>query len=371
MPDLAEPLVKRMAFELTHLRDILISRFDEIIDVRSPGEFADDHVPGAVNLPVLDDAERALVGTIYKQESAFRARKIGASLVAQRAGRNIAASLIEKPGSYQPLVYCWRGGMRSGAFATILQQIGWRAEVLQGGYKAYRRAVVGLLYAMPGTSPPLLPRLVVLEGNTGTAKTEILHLLAARGAQILDLEGLASHRGSLFGAMADDQPAQRAFDSRIAARIALFDPSQPVFVEAESSRIGHLGLPAVVWAEMRSAPRIALRAPSSLRGDYLAKAYVDIADDRERLKRTIDLLAPYHPAGRIADWQTLVQEGKMAELARQLVTHHYDPKYARQRARDTQPQLGVLDLPGLNPEDLDSAASRILALAHQAEAIVT
>lgn len=352
-----------MVYALTRLSDLTDLHFDEIIDVRSPAEFADDHLPGAINLPVLDDEERARVGTLYKQESPFVARKIGAALVAKRAGLNIEQHLLDRPGNYRPLVYCWRGGMRSGAFATILSQIGWRAETLEGGYRSFRRAVVKLLYSPDAGCSTLAPRLVVLDGNTGTAKTALLHRMAAGGAQILDLEGLACHRGSLFGAMDQQQPSQKSFDTAIAMALVKFDPSQPVIVEAESSRIGRLSLPNVLWAEMRQAPRIRVEADPALRGDYLAQMYADIADNPERLSRTIDLLRPYHRSEMIGMWQEMAAEGRTSDLARELVVYHYDPKYARQRARDTQPELGTVRLPQFDDAALEAAARQIMTLA--------
>ncbi|ABI78151.1 conserved hypothetical protein [Hyphomonas neptunium ATCC 15444] len=355
-----------MVYVLKNLRDLADTSFDEIIDVRSPGEFQDDHVPGAINLPVLDDEERALVGTIYKQESAFRARKIGGALVAKRAGLNIERHLLDKPGSYRPLVYCWRGGMRSGAFATILKQIGWRAEILEGGYKSYRRAVVDLLYAPGSPAEVLARRIIVVDGNTGTAKTDLLHRMAARGAQVMDLEGLAGHRGSLFGGLDACQPSQKTFDSAIARQLVMFDPARPIFVEAESSRIGRLALPNVLWSLMRAAPKVRLEASLSERGAYLALAYANIASDRDRLSRTLDLLKPYHAADRLKTWHALAAEGRMEDLARELAAHHYDPKYARQRARDLRPELGCVRLQGFGPDALDRAAQEVLTLAGDA-----
>lgn len=354
-----------MPYTLTHLRELLAPAFDDIIDVRSPSEFLEDHLPGAINLPVLDDEERARVGTIYKQESAFRARKIGGALVARRAGANIEAHLLDKPGSYRPLVYCWRGGMRSGAFATILKQIGWRAETLEGGYKSFRRAVINLLYAPPGNDPPLTGRIVILDGNTGTAKTELLHRMAARGAQVLDLEGLAGHRGSLFGGLDGGQPTQKAFDTAIAMQLVKFDPQRPVMVEAESSRIGQLGVPGALWALMRRAPRLRVDAGLAQRGAYLARAYADVTSDQPRLSQTLDLLRPYHAAERVLAWHELAAAGQMEELACELVAHHYDPKYARQRGRDTQPELGTVSLPGFDAAALEAAAREIMSLAER------
>ena len=167
---------------------------DTIIDVRAPAEYADDHLPGAINLPVLNDAQRTEIGTIYKQVSPFMARKKGAALVAQNAATHLQGPLAAKDGGWQPLIYCWRGGQRSGAFASILEQVGWRVQLLEGGYQSYRREVVKTLYNIA-----LPHRLMLIGGSTGTAKTALLQQLAANGAQILDLEGIAAHRGSLFG----------------------------------------------------------------------------------------------------------------------------------------------------------------------------
>ncbi len=354
-----------MAYILSDLNHILNTTFDDIIDVRSPGEFLEDHLPGAISLPVLDDDERARVGTIYKQESAFAARRIGGALIARRSGSNIETHLLDKPGSYRPLVYCWRGGMRSNAFATILKQIGWRAETLDGGYKSYRRAVVNLLYNSSGDGLPQATRMVILDGNTGTAKTELLHRMASMGAQVLDLEGLAHHRGSLFGGLVGPQPSQKAFDTAIAMHLVKFDSRRPVFVEAESSRIGRLSLPASLWSQMRRAPRIRLEADLAERGAHLARAYGDIATDRARLARTIDLLRPYHPAERIATWKELADAGALEALAEELVAHHYDPKYARQRAREQPPELGRVRLMGFAAVHLDEAAAEIVRLAER------
>ena len=168
-----------MALTLTSLAQISALGFDDIIDVRAPAEWAEDHIPGAINLPVLDDAERAQVGTVYKQVNPFTARKLGAALVARNAATHLQGPLADKPGGWRPLVYCWRGGQRSGSFASILAQIGWRVELVAGGYKAFRGLVVDALYHQPVPAP-----VVVLDGNTGSAKTEVLALLAARGVQV-------------------------------------------------------------------------------------------------------------------------------------------------------------------------------------------
>lgn len=341
-----------MPVTLTSLADLAALGFDDIIDARAPAEYDEDHLPGAISLPVLDDAERARVGTIYKQLTPFTARKLGAALVAQNVARHLLGPLADKPGGWRPLVYCWRGGQRSGSFATILQQIGWRVETLQGGYKAWRALVVRGLYDTPLSAP-----MVVLDGNTGSAKTEILNLLPAHGLQVIDLEGLANHRGSLFGALGP-QPSQKAFEGRLARALAALDPTRPVVVEAESSKIGNCRLPPEIWKAMTRAPRIALGATPHDRARYLTRAYADMVADQERLQSVIALLKPQHAQEVIADWQAMAQAGAFADLAESLMLQHYDPRYARHRARMEVPVTEIAAGP-LTPETLPATAARV------------
>lgn len=344
-----------MALTLTSVTDPLTLGFDAVIDVRSPAEFAEDHLPGAINLPVLDDAERARVGTIYKQASPFLARKIGAALVARNAARHLEDTLAEMPGGWRPLVYCWRGGQRSGSFATILSQVGWRVELVQGGYKSWRKLVVGAL-----DTPPAAP-VVVLDGNTGSAKTELLHHLAGLGMQTLDLEGLANHRGSLFGHMPGGQPSQKAFEGRVATALARLDPKAPVVVEAESSRIGDLSVPKGLWAAMTAAPRIHIRAPLDARAAYLARAYADVGADTGRLTGIIDRLRPSHAGEVIESWLKLAADGQMQVLAADLMRRHYDPRYEKHRARYARPEDPEVPAPDLSPTALPELAGLIAA----------
>ncbi|NUH66694.1 tRNA 2-selenouridine(34) synthase MnmH [Sulfitobacter sp. S0837] len=319
-------------YTLTALSDLATLNVDTIIDVRAPMEFAEDHLPGAINLPVLSDDERAEVGTIYKQTSPFDARKIGGALVAQNTARHLQTALADKDGSWQPLVYCWRGGQRSGAFSTILDQVGWRVQLLSGGYRSYRRLVVSTLY-----DTPLPQRLMLIEGGTGTAKTRLLHHLAETGAQVLDLEGLAQHRGSLFGAVHGGQPHQKMFESRLAQALTPLDPTRVTWVEAESSKIGDITLPPALWAAMLAAPRVEIAAPLAARADFLCRAYDDLTADVVLLEDRIDKLRPYHSTETIAAWQTQAQAGDWATLAEDLIGQHYDPRYAKAASRNPAP----------------------------------
>lgn len=341
-----------MALTLTSLADLATQGFDDIIDVRAPAEFAEDHLPGALSLPVLDDEERAWVGTVYKQVSPFTARKMGAALVAKNAARHLETVLADRPGGWRPLVYCWRGGQRSGSFATILAQIGWRVETLAGGYQTWRRLVVRAVYDTPVASP-----VVVLDGNTGSAKTEVLNLLPGFGVQVIDLEGLARHRGSLFGAIGP-QPSQKAFEGALALALAGLDPTRPVVVEAESSKIGNCRVPPELWKAMVAAPRVAIMAPRSARANYLARAYADLTADAARLAATVDLLRPMHPRELIEDWQALAGAGAFTALADSLMQQHYDPRYDKHRARMAAP-LADVAAEGLEAADLQDLAMRV------------
>ena len=332
-----------------------LARFDAVIDVRSPGEFAEDHVPGAINLPVLTDAERAEVGTIYAQDSRFRARKIGAAYIARNIAHHLETALADQPGAFAPLVYCWRGGQRSNAMATILSQVGWRTTVLAGGYKTYRRQVTSRLY-----DGDLALRLVLIDGNTGSGKTEVLGLLAARGLQVVDLEGLAGHRGSLFGALAGrPQPSQKLFESRLLAALETIDPTRPVIVEAESSKVGERMVPPALWQAMAQAPRVELVAPAEARAAYLVRAYRDIIEDRPALDAALARLPTPPGRKRLEAWRALADAGDFEALALALMTLHYDPAYRRSSRKDARPRLGAVELASLDALDLAAAADRV------------
>ncbi|MBL3673274.1 tRNA 2-selenouridine(34) synthase MnmH [Paracoccus sp. KCTC 42845] len=343
-----------LALTLTGLSDPALAGFDDIIDVRSPAEYAEDHLPGAINLPVLNDAERARVGTIYKQVSPFDARKIGGALVAANAARHIAGPLADRDGSWRGLVYCWRGGQRSGSFATILAQIGWRVDRVDGGYKAWRGLVVDRVQNRPVPAP-----VIVLDGNTGSAKTAILARLARRGWQVIDLEGLANHRGSLFGGRAGGQPSQKLFESRLALALEALDPARPVLVEAESSRIGALTVPKTMWQAICAAPRLRLEVPVGARAAYTAAGYADMVDDPARVRAIVDALSPLHPGDRIGGWRAAVAAGDWRGLAEGLLRDHYDLRYLKHRLRYAERERAVVALDDLR--DLDAAAARVEA----------
>ncbi|WP_375175475.1 tRNA 2-selenouridine(34) synthase MnmH [Pseudooceanicola sp.] len=343
-----------MPVTLKSLRDLAALPFDSVIDVRSPSEFAEDHMPGAISLPVMSDAERARVGTIYTQVDPFQARKIGAALVSRNAARHLEGPLSEMPGGWRPLVYCWRGGQRSGSFAVILGQIGWRTDTVEGGYRSYRRLVVRLLH-----DDPLPWKTVLIDGNTGTGKTQLLHHLAAQGAQVIDLEGLAAHRGSLFGGLSGPQPAQKMFESRLAAALVALDPARPVFMEAESNKVGDLLIPGSVWKAMIAAPRIEVTAPLPDRAAHLIDTYGELTADPAALTAILDQLRPYHSADRIAHWQALAAARDFHQLCTGLMHDHYDPRYAKSSTRKAA-AIARIAMPDLTPATLERTARRMI-----------
>lgn len=324
--------------------------FDEVIDVRSPGEFALDHIPGAVNLPVLDDAERAEVGTLYQQVNPFTARKQGAARVSANIARHLTQHFADKPKGYRPLLYCWRGGQRSFSMATVLSQIGWRVTVLEGGYRTYRATVLQRL-----TEYPAQFQYRIVSGATGCAKTRLLQALREAGCQILDLEGLAGHRGSILGSVGP-QPTQKGLESQLLAAFDRLDPTQPVWIEAESRRIGNLYLPPALWDSMRSAPGIELKVPPPVRVRYLQDEYADWCTPSESLTAKLRVLAGRHGGALFESWCRLAAAGEWNALVESLLVNHYDPAYRRSTRRDFPQVTQSVELADLTPDTLRSTA---------------
>ena len=330
-------------------------QFDEIIDVRSPAEYAEDHIPGAVNLPVLSDAERHEVGKIYCQESRHEARRIGAAYITKNVSHYLQQYFSTKNSAYQPLVYCWRGGMRSQSIATILNSVGWYTKVIAGGYKTWRHEVVSNLRESELAFP-----LILIDGQTGTSKTKILNKLNQLGHQTLDLEDLAKHRGSVFGSFEEiKQPSQKYFESTIYDAFSQFDPQRPVFLEAESPKIGRRAIPHALVKKMRTSPRIELRASAEIRAANLLTTYADLINTPERIVAALEYLRPYHAASSIQHWQLLVAQKSFGQLALELIESHYDPCYQRQRQKHREQTAHLIELKSLDDKNLTHAAREI------------
>lgn len=336
-------------------------QFDTLIDARSPAEFEQDHIPGAINCPVLDNEERARIGTIYKQVSPFEAKRLGAAMVSANLARHLKETFADKPANWKPLVYCWRGGLRSGSMVTWLRLVGWDAQQLANGYKAYRSHVMALIDALV---PQL--RLQVLCGATGSAKTRVLHALAEEGAQVLDLEGYARHKGSLLGSLPGvEQPSQKYFETLLARQLESLDLSRPVFVEGESVKIGRIALPLSLVGQMRASPVIELQATAGARLDYLLRDYAYLGDDPQALADRLGGLKELQGRQTIERWQAWAQERALSPLFSELMALHYDPHYERSQERQfTQWKTRhILETDGLGDAGIAAIARRVLDLA--------
>lgn len=348
---------------MTHRSPIRVSdrhAFDTLIDARSPAEFALDRIPGAINCPVLDDDERRIVGTIYKHNGAFEARRVGGAMVAANLARHLREQFADKPSQWKPLVYCWRGGLRSASMVAWLRLVGWDAQQLAGGYKSFRHHVLDQLNDLC----PRLP-LEVVCGATGSAKTRILQALAARGEQVLDLEQLAAHKGSLLGALPGvPQPSQKRFETLIATALESLDLSRPLYVEGESARIGRLSLPLPLVARMRAAPCIEVESTPEARLAYLLRDYDYLGNDGEALATQLGLLKELQGKETVQRWQAWARERDLPHLFAELMALHYDPHYERSQARhfQTWPQRRRVSAPALSDEGIAALAEAVRAV---------
>ncbi len=341
-----------MLFRTANLSQL--ADFDEIIDVRTPAEFADDHIPGAINCPVLSNEERITVGTLYKQVSPFEARKVGAALVAKNIAHHLETRFHAHPKSWKPLVYCWRGGQRSGAMSIILGQVGWVAHKLEGGYKSYRRDVLTQLETLPQQL-----NLRVVCGPTGAGKSRLLAALAATGQQVLDLEGLAQHRGSVLGGLPQQpQPSQKMFDSLVLQALQKLVPTRPIYVESESNKIGNVRVSPELIAAMHTSPCLLLDTPLDIRVAGLREDYQHYIDDPDALIAQLQTLHAFHGTKQLEHWNDLIRAGDFSGLVAELLTLHYDPSYLRSLSKH---YTNLNQAQRFEPNDLSDTALRKLA----------
>ena len=335
-----------------------LGEFDALIDARSESEFAEDHLPGAVNWPSLNDAQRQAVGTQYKQESPFEARKRGAALVARNIAAHIEREAAALPKSWHPLVYCWRGGQRSGALASVLSQVGWPVDVLDGGYRDYRRAVVVDLDTLPRKFD-----LRVVCGTTGSGKSLLLQVLKKCGEQVLDLEALANHRGSVLGLVPGQrQPGQKMFESLLWDQLRRFDVKRRIWVESESRKVGDLQVPPALVQHMRAAPCVNLQLALDARVTLLLSEYRHFVDDIGAFCERLDALRTLRGIDVVNAWQEAARNGHVATVVRDLLVTHYDPVYLQSMRRNfpgfSAPVLSV-EWDGSEPGLLGSAQALV------------
>ena len=318
-----------------------------IVDVRSPGEFEQGHIPTATNLPLFSDEERAQVGTAYKQQGRHIAVQLGLKLVGPKLPA-LAQALLELAQINKPLcLHCWRGGMRSGSIAWLAGTLELPALVLKGGYKAYRRWVLEY-FEQPW---PLL----VLGGRTGTGKTDLLLAMRQMGEAVVDLEGLANHRGSSFGGLGlPPQPSTEQYENRLAASLSAIAGKSPIWLEAESAQVGRCRIPAGLWRQMGEAQAVEIQRPMAERVEQLVAVYGSQGQDALRLatERIARRLGPQRTVTALEaiaaqDW---------AAACRQMLDY-YDRCYDHELSRRNSPVLASFNLTGL---DADAAAAAVL-----------
>lgn len=312
-----------------------LDQFDAVIDARSESEYAIDRLPGALNWPTLNDEERRKVGTEYKQISAFDAKKQGAAMAARNIAMHLDAHMADKPKSWKPLVYCWRGGQRSGILSHFLSQIGFQVHWLTGGYKAFRATMLTHLDACAAQQT-----FIAVCGLTGTGKTRLLHSLARAGAQVLDLEGLAGHRSSVLGKIPGvEQPSQKQFDMRIWDTLRRFDATQPVWVESESKKVGNVSVPEQLMTCMRAAHCVRIDLPLGERVELLLEDYAHFIEDPRYFCERLDTLRALRGHETVNTWQQLAhtrERSAIAQVFEQLLAQHYDPGYLASTQRNFQ-----------------------------------
>ena len=336
-----------------------LADFDTLIDARTQSEFALDRLPGAVNWPSLSDGERALVGTEYKQQSPFTARKRGAALVARNIAGHIERELADTPKDWKPLVYCWRGGKRSGSLALVLDQIGFKVHLLEGGYAEFRRAVVAALEELPQRFSYR-----VICGKTGSGKSRLLTELAAQGAQVLDLEALANHRGSVLGLVpGSPQPSQKQFDTRVWNALRQFDAARTVWIESESKKVGELRVPQPLIERMRASPCVRLELPVQARVDLLMQDYDFFVQDVPAFCERLDALRALRGNDVVNGWQEAAKSGRIESVVRELLLDHYDPVYLTSMQRNFADFGNALLVAPLNgdADTLREVAARLLS----------
>ena len=304
------------------------SSYDLIIDARSEREYEEDHIPGAINLPVVNNDEYAEVGTTHRDDK-HRAYVIGVAYSHRNIANHVDQVISRYPKKTRILVYCFRGGKRSRLWFDALDTIGYKVERLKGGWKAYRRWVNEQLANLPGQF-----NYHVLCGPTGCGKTRLLNALKESGEQVLDLEALAKHRGSLIGAIpGTPQPSQKWFDSLVLAELMTFNTARPIWLEAESKKIGERQLPNKLFDAMHTGVPYQIDAPMAERVKLWREDYRHFEDDPQALLNQLQHLRALVGNEEIERWRELVDSRNMPQLFERLMVVHYDPAYRRSTVR--------------------------------------
>ena len=344
-----------MMKEIEYIDDWRKLKNAEIIDVRSPSEFNNDHIPGSINIPILNDQQRHDVGKTYKEVNPFKAKIMGASIISKNISKFLDNEFFSRKGSWQALIYCWRGGQRSRSLALVLNEIGWRISILKGGYKNYRKLVLDELNDLSKY------QFKILQGQTGSAKTKILNCLNNMNAQVIDLENLACHRGSLLGSEINKkQHSQRYFESLLHNAIDKFDCTKPIFIESESSKIGKLHLPKKLWTKLNESDRLLLNVPIDERIKFLLKEYKHLTKDCKLIQPFISGMKGKIANEKLSNWRILIQRKEWENFVKEILENHYDPKYSFSAMKHNNKIKHKIDLIKLNKLSIENASKKIL-----------
>ncbi|MFM7331046.1 MAG: tRNA 2-selenouridine(34) synthase MnmH [Brachymonas sp.] len=339
-----------------------LGAFSAIIDARSESEYALDRLPGALNWPTLNDAQRHEIGTLYVQTSAFEAKKRGAAVAAKNIAAHIEREVLTLPKNWKPLVYCWRGGKRSGSLALILSEIGFEVTLIEGGYKSFRAAVVQDIARL---ATEFNYRIIC--GPTGSGKTRLLQVLGQHGAQILDLEALAEHRSSVLGLIpGQPQPSQKQFDMRVWHALRQLNPSRTVWAESESKKVGNVSIPTELMDALRASPCARVELPVQERVKLLLQDYAFFAQDPDFFCQRLDVLRDLRGHALVNAWQEKIRAGAVAQVVQELLELHYDPGYLSSTQRNFK-QFNASYLIAMNTLDMPASSPFLLKIRQDCE----
>ena len=308
--------------------------------MRSENEFADDHIPSSINLPVLNNKERIIIGTQYKENS-FEARKQGAALINNNISKIIKKNLFEKKDKV--LIYCWRGGLRSLSLYLVLKQIGFDVEILEDGYKSYRRHVVQFFEDEIEQF-----NFNQIKGVTGVGKTLFLKNLE-KSAQVLDLEGIANHKGSILGDIPKfKQPNQKMFETKLFEKLESLNRKKKIWVEAESIKIGKLNIPSKLWKKMDEGISVKLKSTVDERVKFILKDYKYFTKEPELMSNAMLVLKKIIKKDDYRVIEENLKNGDYMSFVKSLINHHYDKAYKKTRSEMDDQNDNVIEIDKIN-----------------------